>query len=140
MFAIANRSISSEFEQRPFTDRMANSFWSRMASMRAEEVLDAVIEKVKCGSVNPTLGGNGGRFAWLSNHDYEIQIKTRITVKDERSGTFPQDLPQLIFFPPKAPMIECGRQDRRGNRPICRIGLARARHDALSHRARNPRI
>ncbi len=70
-----------------------------MASMRSEEVLDAVIEKVKCGSVNPTLGGNGGRFAWLSNHDYEIQIKTRITVKDERSGTSPQHLPQLIFFP-----------------------------------------
>jgi len=111
-----------------------------MASMRSEEVLDAVIEKVKCGSVNPTLGGNGGRFAWLSNHDYEIQIKTRITVKDERSGTFPQDLPQLIFFRTKAPMIERGRQDRRGNRPILSNRSSQGRHDALSHRGRNPRI
>ena len=63
-----------------------------------DEVFGGVIEKVKCGSVNPTLGGNGSRFAWLPNHDYEIQIKTRVTVKDERSGTLQQELPQLIFF------------------------------------------
>jgi hypothetical protein len=63
-----------------------------------DEMQDTLIEKLKCGSVNPTLGGNGGRFAWLPNHDYEIQIKTRVTVKDERSGTLQQELPQLIFF------------------------------------------
>jgi hypothetical protein len=69
-----------------------------MGYQALDEMRGAVIDKLKCGSVDPALGGNGARFAWLPNHDYEIAIKTRVTVKDDRSGTLQQELPQLIFF------------------------------------------
>src|SRR6266852_1501498 len=69
-----------------------------MGYQALDEILGANVGRIKCASVNPTLGGNGSRFAWLPNHDYEIQIKTRVTVQDQRSGTLQQELPQVIFF------------------------------------------
>ena len=72
--------------------------WTSMAYRALDDVLDGVVAEAKCGAVDPAVGGNGSRFAWLPNHDYEIQTRTRVTVKDERSGTLQQELPQLVFF------------------------------------------
>lgn len=63
-----------------------------------DEILNDLVAREKCGAADPVVGGNGSRFAWLPNHDYEIQIRTRVSVKDERSGTLQQELPQLVFF------------------------------------------
>ena len=68
------------------------------AYQSVSEVLDGVVGQAKCGASDPTVGGNGSRFAWLANHDYEIQLRTRISVKDERSGTMRQEVPQVVFF------------------------------------------
>jgi hypothetical protein len=62
------------------------------------DTLGELVDRHRCGAADPATGGNGGRFAWLPNHDYEVQVRTRVTVKDERTGTLEQEVPQLVFF------------------------------------------
>lgn len=69
-----------------------------MGYQALDEVLDGLVGQAKCGASNPTLGGNGSRFAWLANHDYEVQLRTRVSMSDMRSGTLQQEVPQVIFF------------------------------------------
>ena len=62
------------------------------------ELRDGLLGEFRCGAVDPAAGGNGSRFAWLPNHDYEVAIRTRVTVADDRSGTLAQEVPQLTLF------------------------------------------
>jgi hypothetical protein len=75
--------------------------WLELVSMRyrtVEEVLDQLIAESRCDSPGEEPTRGGVRFAWLANHDYEIRIVTRVTVKDERAGEIVREIPQHVFF------------------------------------------
>jgi hypothetical protein len=78
--------------------------WLELASMRyrsVAEVLDAVLEGGRCGTTNEDADKGGKRFAWMANHDYELSLRVRTTVKDERSGSLVKELQQRAFFTTK---------------------------------------
>ena len=63
-----------------------------------DDVLDDTVGRMKCGAYDPTNAGNGSRFAWLPNHDYEIQIRTRVTIAHPSAGSLQTEVPQVIAF------------------------------------------
>jgi len=74
--------------------------WLELTDMRyraVDEVLSDLLGRARCGgqdAVNP----GGAQFAWMANHDYEIRVVTRVTVKDERAGEITREVPQNVFF------------------------------------------
>ena len=66
------------------------------------EVLDAVLHDTRCGSFDPDTAGNGSRFAWLPNHEYEVRIATRVAVSHTSAGTLATEVPQIALFRTKA--------------------------------------
>lgn len=66
------------------------------------EVLDAVLHDTRCASFDPVTAGNGSRFAWLPNHEYEVRIATRIAVSHTSAGTLAAEVPQIALFRTRA--------------------------------------
>ncbi|HEY0648068.1 hypothetical protein [Phenylobacterium sp.] len=64
----------------------------------SQETLDALLHDLKCGSFDPATAGNGSRFAWLPNHEYEVQVKTRVQVAHETAGALVAEVPQILRF------------------------------------------
>jgi hypothetical protein len=56
------------------------------------------LHAVQCGAFDPATGGNGSRFAWLPNHEYEIALRTRITVGHTSAGALAAEVPQISRF------------------------------------------
>ena len=63
-----------------------------------QETLIAILERERCDRVSQPGGATGGRFAWLPNHDYDISLRTRVTVRHQRSGEQAREIPQHLFF------------------------------------------
>ena len=62
------------------------------------DALDGVLHDTRCGTFDPATAGNGSRFAWLPNHEYEVSVRTRVGVSHSSAGTLSTEVPQIALF------------------------------------------
>jgi hypothetical protein len=78
-----------------------------------DDKLGALIHGLRCGAFDPQTGGNGSRFAWLPNHEYEVRIATRVSVAHASAGALEVEVPQLMTFHTKG-ILGLNRAERIG--------------------------
>ena len=66
------------------------------------DAVDGVLHDIRCGAFDPATAGNGSRFAWLPNHEYEVRVTTRVAVSHTSAGTLSTEVPQTALFRTKA--------------------------------------
>jgi hypothetical protein len=91
------------FEGRPVQPFAAAAVidWLELSRLRYRsraEVLNDMLDGYRCNETNDGAAAGGKRFAWMANHDYELSLRTRVSVKDERSGELAKELQQKLFF------------------------------------------
>lgn len=68
-----------------------------------DELLDAVLHQIRCDASDPATGGNGSRFAWLPDHEYEVRVVTRVGFAHTEAGELRTEVPQIALFRTKGP-------------------------------------
>ena len=93
--------LSLRITGRPFPDTAGVTGVVELESVRyrsREELLDGLLHDLKCGAFDPDTAGNGSRFAWLPNHEYEVHLKTRVQVGHASAGALEAEVPQILRF------------------------------------------
>ncbi len=80
---------------------MPNAAWVEVLDMGYYGLKDSIDQFNKSQKANArskrTLSG-GGKLAWLSNHDYEISLITRVTLAHKSSGQQQAEVTQKAYF------------------------------------------
>jgi len=89
--------------------------WIEWVSARYRTVNEVLVDGLRDGrcSGGEDTARPGGRFAWLPNHDYEIQLKTRVTIRHEGAGALVREAPQTLRFQTKG-LPGLNRKEREG--------------------------
>ena len=136
--------LSLRITGRPVPDTAGVTGVVELESVRyrsRQELLDGLLHDLKCGAFDPDTAGNGSRFAWLPNHEYEVQLKTRVQVghaeRRRAGGRGPAD--HAVPHPGPAG-AQRDRPGRQRNRALRGVQLPAAWDVPLPQRTRPPRL